>query len=69
MYKRQLKDNRHKQNEIWLKNKKKNLILSAIESDETLIDKLSETKKTQWQEIQETSFLSSVIKKIKEKMK
>ncbi len=65
----QLKDNRHKQNEIWLKNKKKNLILSAIESDETLIDKLSETKKTQWQEIQETSFLSSVIKKIKEKMK
>jgi len=65
----QLKDNRQKQNEIFLKNKKKNLILSAIESDETLIDKLSEIKKTQWQEIQESNFMSSVIKKIKEKMK
>jgi LAO/AO transport system kinase len=65
----QLKENRQKQNEIWLKNKKKNLILAAIESDETLIDKLSQIKKTQWQEIQETSFLSDVIKKIKEKIK
>ena len=65
----QLKENRQKQNEIWLKNKKKNLILAAIESDETLIDKLSQTKTTQWQEIKETSFLSDVIKKIKEKMK
>ena len=65
----QLKENRQKQNEIWLKNKKKNLILAAIESDETLIDKLSQIKKTQWQETQETSFLSVVIKKIKEKIK
>ena len=65
----QLKENRQKQNEIWLKNKKKNLILAAIESDETLIDKLSQIKKTQWQEMQETSFLSDVIKKIKEKIK
>jgi len=65
----QLKEKRQKQNEIWLKNKKKNLILAAIESDETLIDKLSQTKTTQWQEIKETSFLSDVIKKIKEKMK
>lgn len=65
----QLKEKRQRQNEIWLKNKKKNLILAAIESDETLIDKLSQTKTTQWQEIKETSFLSDVIKKIKEKMK
>ena len=65
----QLKEKRQRQNEIWLKNKKKNLILAAIESDETLIDKLSQTKTTQWQEIKETSFLSVVIKKIKEKMK
>ena len=65
----QLKEKRQRQNEIWLKNKKKNLILAAIESDETLIDKLSQTKTTQWQEIKETSFLSIVIKKIKEKMK
>jgi LAO/AO transport system kinase len=65
----QLKEKRQRQNEIWLKNKKKNLILAAIESDETLIDKLSQTKTTQWQEIKETSFLSVVIKKIKEKIK
>ena len=38
----QLEKNRLEQRKIWLKNKKKNLILSAIESDEELLDKLGE---------------------------
>jgi len=41
----QLEKKRLEQRKIWLKNKKKNLILSAIESDEELLDKLGETIK------------------------
>ena len=41
----QLEKSRLEQRKIWLKNKKKNLILSAIEDDEELLDKLGETIK------------------------
>ena len=41
----QLEKKRLEQRKIWLKNKKKNLILSAIEDDEELLDKLGETIK------------------------
>ncbi len=64
----QLEQNRLEQNKSWLKNKKKNLILSAIESDEELLDQLSETKQTDWKYLQKMSFFSLVIKKIKDKI-
>ena len=65
----QLEKNRLEQHKIWLKNKKKNSILSAIEADDELLDRLSETKTTDLDWVKKMSFFSLVIKKIKDKIK
>lgn len=65
----QLEKNRLEQHKIGLKNKKKNSILSAIEADDELLDRLSETKTTDLDWVKKMSFFSLVIKKIKDKIK
>ena len=65
----QLEKNRLEQHKIGLKNKKKNSILSAIEADDELLDRLSETNTTDLDWVKKMSFFSLVIKKIKDKIK